>query len=526
MGLKIMPVYLAGSSSFVMVGLYYFVRFRTCLYIPKVILTGLGLIMLDLSWYSKFLSNGPVLFFILIFAALVIWVWDGKCLLILLAYYFANLAVLFYIDFNAPFHMFEYPDPKTRSVDIYMSFFFYSILLISLLYAVKREFLRQKSKAIKSEQLKSAFLANMSHEIRTPMNGILGFSELLKDPNLTKQQQHEYIEIIETSGNRLLGIINDIIDISKIESGFMKVKSEILDLKEITEFLYFFFKPEAENKGLQLIISNNIPELCNRTKTDKEKLNAIFTNLVKNAIKFTETGTVQIGCDLIKTRNKNFLQFFVRDTGIGIPVNKQVEIFKRFVEVDILNKMAYHGSGLGLAITKAYVEMLGGQIWVESKEGNGSTFYFTIPYIPELSEIVVNSAEDLLSENKTELPKLNILIAEDDENSEMLTTIFVEKFALEIFVAKSGTQAVEICRKMNNLDLVLMDIQMPEMDGYEATKQIREFNKDIKIIAQTAFAFSNDKEKVLNSGFNDYVSKPLNSLELHKLIMKYFSTIS
>ncbi len=522
MGLKLTPVYLAGSSSLVMIGLYYFVRFRTCLYIPKAILTGLGLIMLDLSWYSKFLSNGPVLFFILIFAALVIWVWDGKFLLILLAYYFVNLAILFYIDYNAPLYMFEYPDPKSRSVDIFLSFFFYSVLLISLLYAVKREFMRQKSKAIKSDQLKTAFLANMSHEIRTPMNGILGFSELLRDPNLNAQQRLDYIETIETSGHRLLGIINDIIDISKIESGFMKTQSEITDLKEIIEYLYCFFKPEAESKGLQLIISNKLSEHCNRTITDKEKLNAIFTNLVKNAIKFTEKGTIQIGCDLIKIKKKPFLRFFVRDTGIGIPKTSQVEIFKRFIQVDVLNKMAYHGSGLGLAITKAYVEMLGGEIWVESEEEQGSVFYFTIPYFAETSDIVDKNGVNSSFENETEVPKLKILVAEDDEKSALLVTILVRKFASETLIARSGIEAVEFCRRINDIDLVLMDLQMPEMDGYEATKQIRQFNENITIIAQTAFAFSSDKDKVLSSGFDDYISKPLNAIELQKLIKKHF----
>ncbi len=522
MGLKLMPFYLALSSAIVMIGLYYFVRFQNCLYIPKVILTGLGLIMLDLSWYSKFLSNGPVLFFILIFAALVIWVWEGKCLLILLAYYFANLAVLFYIDYNAPIQMFEYPDSKTRSIDIYLSFFIYSILLISLLYVFKREFERQKLKAIKSDQLKSAFLANMSHEIRTPMNGILGFTDLLKDLELSEKQQHEYIEIIEKSGQRLLNIINDIIDISKIESGFVKVQTEMTDLNDLTEYLYSFFNPEIEKKGLKLIILNNLSEFCSKTKTDPEKLYAIFTNLVKNAIKFTDNGSIIIGCDLINKKHRPFLQFFVKDTGIGIANNKRNEIFKRFIQADILNKKAQNGSGLGLAISKAYVEMLGGQIWVESEVGQGSTFYFTTPYIYNPTENTKKNELVLDSKNETELQKLKILIAEDDEKSEMLLTILVKKFCKELIVAKSGAEAVDICRKTDDIDLVLMDIELPEMDGFEATNQIRQFNEHITIIAQTAFGFLNDKEKVLSSGFNDYISKPIKANELNALIKKYF----
>lgn len=226
MGLKIAPVIYAGSSSLVMLGLYFFLRFGKCLFIPKLILTVLGLIMLDFTWYSKFLSNGPVLFFILIFAALVIWVWEVKWLAIILAFYFLNLAILGIIDSRAPQYLFEYPDSASRSLDIYLSFFLYSLLLVLLLYFVKKEFIRQKEKAIRSDKLKSAFLANMSHEIRTPMNNILGFADLLKQPQLNGDQQQHYIAMIQKSGVRMLNIINDIIDISKIEAGLMTVNSK------------------------------------------------------------------------------------------------------------------------------------------------------------------------------------------------------------------------------------------------------------------------------------------------------------
>ena len=232
MGLKIAPVILAGSSSLIMLGLYYFVRFHNCLYIPKVILSGLGLIMLDLTWYSKFLSNGPVLFFILIFAALVIWVWEGKCLAILLAFYFLNLAVLGIIDSHAPEYLFKYPIPNKRSLDIYLSFFLYSSLLIILLFFIKKEFIRQKENAVKSDKLKSAFLANMSHEIRTPMNAIVGFSELLGNGSDSDNKQ-QFIRIIQNSSYNLLRLINDIIDLSKIEAGDLEIKYSDINIREL-----------------------------------------------------------------------------------------------------------------------------------------------------------------------------------------------------------------------------------------------------------------------------------------------------
>ncbi len=377
--LKFAPVILAGSSSLVMLGLYYIVRFQKCLLIPKMILTVFGLIMLDFTWYSKYLSNGPVLFFILIFAALVIWVWDGKYLVALMIFYFLNLGVLFYIDYNASVDLFNYPDAQTRSIDIFVSFSLYSILLIFLLYVVKRQFYRQKQKVIESDQLKSAFLANMSHEIRTPMNGILGFCELLKEPDLTGDKQQEYIEIIEASGGRMLNIINDIIDISKIESKHIKIDLQEADVTDLLQYIYTFFKPETDHKGLELSVSNSLTPKQSLIRTDPDKLYAVLINLVKNAIKYTQQGSIQINCDLFGKRSHNMLQFSIKDSGIGISNKMLDQIFNRFVQVNNTEKIRQQGAGLGLAIPKAYVSMLGGQIWVESKEGQGSTFYFTIP---------------------------------------------------------------------------------------------------------------------------------------------------
>jgi signal transduction histidine kinase/ActR/RegA family two-component response regulator len=521
MSLKLAPVILAGTSSLVMFGLYYFVRFRNCLYIPKVILTGVGLIMLDFTWYSKFLSNGPVLFFILIFAALVIWVWEGRCLLILLAFYFLNLAVLFYIDYNAPEILFKYPDPQTRSLDIFLSFFFYSILLIFLLYVIKREFLRQKGRAIMSDKLKSAFLANMSHEIRTPMNGILGFSELLKNPDLTGDQQQEYIRIIEKSGARMLNIINDIIDISKIEADLMNLDMNETDINEQIEYIYTFFRPEVEAKGLKLSFKNSLPDKEAIITTDREKLYAILTNLVKNAIKYTPAGSIEFGYVLTGSPTQlKELQFYVKDTGIGIPKDRKETIFDRFIQADIADLQARQGAGLGLSITKAYVEMLGGKISVDSEVEKGSMFTFTLPYNAKPIQIVLQ--KDLPAEKAVKhLKNLKILIVEDDKISEMLIDITVKTIGSEILYAGSGTEAVETCRNNPDTDLVLMDIQLPGLDGYEATRQIRQFNKKVVIIAQTAYALSGDMEKAIESGCNDYIAKPIKKTELLALIEKY-----
>jgi len=385
-----------------------------------------------------------------------------------------------------------------------------------------QELIQAKEHAEESDRLKSAFLANMSHEIRTPMNGILGFSELLKEPGLTGDQQQEYIRIIEKSGVRMLNIINDIVDISKIEAGLMNVNIKGVDINEKIEFIYIFFKPQVEEKGMQLHFKNTLPTKEAIIRTDNEKVNSILTNLVKNAIKYSVVGTIEFGY----VKRDETLEFYVKDTGIGIPKDRQSAIFERFIQADINDKMARQGAGLGLSISKAYVEMLGGKIWVESEEGIGSTFYFTLPYhtVPEEKKVVGNSvpAQDENNQINPEVSGLKILIAEDDETSEMLIAIDVEKFCKKVLKARTGNEAVEASRNNSDTDLILMDIQMPEMNGYDATRQIRQFNKDVVIIAQTAFGLSGDRKKAIEAGCNDYLSKPFNKAELLSLIQKYF----
>jgi CheY-like chemotaxis protein len=363
----------------------------------------------------------------------------------------------------------------------------------------------------------------MSHEIRTPMNGILGFAEILKDPELTGNQQQEYLKIIEKSGKRMLNIINDIIDISKIESGLMKLNLTESNINEQIEYIYTFFKPEVEAKGMKLLFNTILSAKEATILTDREKVYAIFTNLVKNAIKYSKEGSIKIGYKIVEAQCiAPILQFYVKDTGIGIPADRQQAIFERFIQADIADKMARQGAGLGLTITKSYVEMLGGKIWVESREGEGSTFYFTLPYNQKTEPNSSAQPSVSMDGKQNWAKKLNILIAEDDPTSEILISLMVNTFGREILRVDTGTAAVEACRQNPDIDLVLMDIQMPELGGYEATRQIREFNKTVVIIAQTAYGLSGDREKALEAGCNDYIAKPINKNELLGLIQNYF----
>ena len=393
-----------------------------------------------------------------------------------------------------------------------------------------------KEKAEESDRLKSAFLANMSHEIRTPMNGILGFAELLKEPDLTGSEQQKYIRIIEKSGERMLNIINNIVDISKIEAGQMEVHLTDTNINETIEYCYQFFKPQAEQKGLLLSVHTNksVNEVI--TKTDREKLYAIFINLIKNAIKFCDHGSIDFGYKIMHRISDvagdaiglNELEFYVQDTGVGIPANRQEAIFERFIQADIADKRAFQGAGLGLAISKAYVEMLGGKMRVESNTGSdqtdhGSTFYFTIPYRTPQAEKVESKHDHEASLHGHSIRNLKILIAEDDESSEMLLNIEIQPFAKEVIIARNGLEALDLCKQNPDLDLILMDIQMPKMSGLEATRKIREFNKDVIIIAQTAFALIGDKETAIEAGCNEYITKPIKKSLLINLMEKFFS---
>ncbi|GIZ07572.1 ATP-binding protein [Flavobacterium sp. UMI-01] len=380
------------------------------------------------------------------------------------------------------------------------------------------ELQKSKEKAEESDRLKTAFLTNLSHEIRTPMNGILGFSKLLQEPNLEGELQKKYFEIIQKSGERMLNIINDIINISKIEAGLMEIHLQPTNINQKVEFVYNFFKPIAQNASIELILKNSLETKEIHIHTDREKLLAIITNLVNNAIKHTEKGKVEISC----YKKNNFIEFSVKDTGIGIARDRHDAIFKRFIQADLKNKKAIQGAGLGLSISKAYVEMLGGNIWVESELGKGSIFYFTIPF----HTVITNEPAEMTltsTPNKTLTNKLKILIAEDDKMSELLLTKLVKEFSREIIKARNGKEAVEAMYKHPDIDLIMMDIQMPEMNGHEATREIRKFNQNTIIIAQTAYALIGDKERIIESGCNDCITKPINSNELKSLIFKYFN---
>ena len=390
----------------------------------------------------------------------------------------------------------------------------------------KEELIAAKNAAEESNRLKSAFLANISHETRTPMNGIIGFIELLKSPDLSREQQMKYIRIIEESSERMLTLINNIMDISKIQSGDNTVYFSEIHLNVLISDLHNQFRPEAAKKGPEFQFIPLLSDFKTYIHSDYFKLYTILNNLLRNAFKYTHSGSIHFGFEPIKHKEETtegIIQFFVRDTGIGIPNERQEAIFERFIQADIEDRDVYEGAGLGLTIAKAYVEMLGGTIWVESTEDKGSTFYFTLPLqnkINNESDDQNNSPGTILD---TSTKNIKILIAEDDKSSrELLVSIF-KNSAREIIEVSSGEEAIRQCRLHHDIDLIMMDVKMPGMNGYEAVQKIRLLNKTTCIIVQTAYALLGDEQKAYDAGCNAFISKPIKISQLQRLLKKHLT---
>ncbi|PJB58128.1 MAG: hypothetical protein CO098_10020 [Bacteroidetes bacterium CG_4_9_14_3_um_filter_41_19] len=366
------------------------------------------------------------------------------------------------------------------------------------------ELIEAKEKAEESDRLKTAFLNNVSHEIRTPMNAIVGFSGFLNDPDLKPNKRQEFTDIIIKSSEHLLAIIDDIIRIASIESGQEKIQKNEININLICDLIKDQFSSKANEKNVTLSL---IPGLTGDEAdiiTDATKLTQILTNLIGNALKFTHQGYINYG---YKLKNSQ-LEFYVEDSGIGIPLDMQEKVFDRFRQIETTATRNFGGSGLGLSISKAYVEILGGKMWLTSEMGKGSVFYFTIPYkktnpkkLPDIP-----SVKGLDFEFKT---TKTVLIAEDEISNFILLEEMLLDSGINIIRAVNGLEAVRLCQLNPNIDLVLMDIKMPEMDGYEATKRIKEFKPDLPIIAQTAYITEADRVKALACGCSDYISKPI-----------------
>ena len=372
-----------------------------------------------------------------------------------------------------------------------------SSLVITNRKKMEQELTTAKDRAEESNRLKSAFLANMSHEIRTPLNAIVGFSGILASTEEEEEKQ-EYVSIIENNNTLLLQLISDILDLSKIEAGTLDFKYSNVNLNTLMKELECGLLLRVKSDAVKLeFVEPTEPCIA---YTEKNRLSQLMINLVANAIKFTEKGSIRFGYE----QRERELYFYVADTGCGIPKDKQQNIFGRFVK---LNSFA-QGTGLGLSICKTLLDHMDGKIGVESEEGQGSTFWFTLPYKPAVAVDKVKKLEDI-QPIVVEKGKLTILIAEDNASNYKLFESIL-KFDYHLIHAWDGREAVELFRE-HNPQIVLMDINMPVMDGYEATQEIRKYSAKVPIIAVTAFAYASDEQKVMESGFDGYMPKPINA---------------
>ncbi len=385
---------------------------------------------------------------------------------------------------------------------------------------IQQQFKEAKEKAEESDRLKTAFLANMSHEIRTPMNSIIGFSTLLTEDHLTEEDKADYIQHINHAGESLLNLIDDIIDIAKIEAGQLMVTYESYSLNELMDELYVTYTDLIRRKyktEVALLVEHVKLPSGNTILTDPFRLRQVISNLLVNAVKFTNQGIITYG---FKAEGENIL-FYVRDTGIGISKENQEIIFNRFRQAQNNGKRHQGGTGLGLAISQHIVSLLGGRIWVESTPGEGSVFYFTIPYKP-----ADKSNADAGSKLKDrplffDWSDKTMLVVEDVDSNFNYISAALARTGLKLLRATDGYSGVEMSLNDESIDLVLIDVNMPDLDGYEATRQIKSVKPMLPVIAQTAYAFQDEVDKSLDAGCDDYVSKPVKFNVLMNVLAKY-----
>jgi signal transduction histidine kinase/CheY-like chemotaxis protein len=457
---------------------------------------------------------------------------------------FINAFTLFVLGFAYYSVMFDLPEPSVSLrmyINISISFIVVNVVtlfpLISLLNGLVfslekerrlRKLLRRehedlalaKRKAEESDMLKTAFLSNMSHEIRTPMNAILGFSNLLSHPDINQEEKEEFVNLIKINGKNLLTLVEDIIDISKIDSGQLEIKNAPCRLHDMLMGIYDSFFDDIKRRGLtslKLYLKEGASDENLEILTDEHRLRQIFVNLVGNAIKFTDRGFVEFGYTL---QDSQFVKFFVKDTGIGLPKGKEAEIFERFSKYNNDKERLYGGTGIGLSIVKHLVELMGGEIWVESEPLVGTIFYFTLPFhkieSKQLKKKKAGKKKYVYNwEGKT------FLVAEDEEDNFRYIEVALSLSNASLIWARDGKEAVEIFKKIDNIDLVLMDIKMPLLDGYSATREIKKINKSVPVIAQTAYALSEEKDKSLAAGCDDYIAKPISYEDLLSTIHKF-----
>ncbi len=515
------------AGCFVYTFLYYLSRFK--LYYTPVLWVFI-IFVLSLFPFAWFFNSGllgstnPVGLIVIV---LFIIITKGRQKIFVSFLLITEILILIFIEYRKPELVTLYLTRDQQFADISITLGFSLVVLAAIIFFIMKNIDIERLKAEESNRLKTYFLANISHEIRTPLNGILGFAELLRDKDLSEADREQYLSIIKSSGKHLLKLINDVINISRIEAGHTLIHERAFNINNLMNDVYDFYKIHIANEGKPIELKSSLQFDDQRAfiSADDIRISQTLLNLLGNACKFTESGTIEFGYYLQENNDpgKQKLLIFVKDTGIGIDETDKKIIFDIFKQADDSHTRKYGGTGLGLSITRRLVELMGGEIWVESGLNAGSTFYFTIPYkaadrIPDKTE---EKNTSVLQGEIRASGKDQLLIVEDHDDSYRFLERFLTKQGFEITRAGNGLEAVESARENKNLKLILMDIQLPFMSGYEATKKIRKFNQTIPIIAQTGNAFEEDRIKCMEAGCTDFITKPLDAKLLLDIIRKY-----
>ncbi len=507
--------YIALTSTISMYFVYYMLRKGHNPYFYKLLMTVTCFLYFNLLWFTNYASSGPNLYLFLLFLVFLLMIFEGRHRIFFLSFLVVNIMVLFYIEHQNISTMPHYISENDRIDDIYISFFIYLVFTFVMAMSIRYYYLKERNNAKRSDHLKSAFLANMSHEIRTPMSAILGFSKLL-DYASSDDERRGYVSIINENGKMLMQLLDDIIDMSKMDAGQFDITKKGFSLNTLLDEMNkatCLLLEQLGKKNIMLTVVTAPHDVF--VYTDESRLRQILFNFLSNAAKFTMHGKISFGYSLV---NKD-IAFFVSDTGIGIEEEYSEKIFNRFFKVENLGQDTLpRGTGIGLSIVKILVEKLGGHITLESEYGKGSVFRFVLP------EIVIQKLPDVLIEDDPNLvfsPKNKVLIVEDDISNMMLAANVLKKLGLPFLQAVNGELAIESYKQHPEINLVLLDINLPIMDGYATVRELKKLSPDLPVVAVTAHAMSDEKESAFNTGFDDYITKPVERSVLLECLRKY-----
>ena len=515
LGFSLLMILIPLGASIAMSFVYYRLRSRKDMYFYKVLMAVIAFTYFNFLWYNNYASQGPNLYLFLLFFIFLIMIFDGWSRLFFSALLLLNILVLFLVEFYSSGMITHYIDDETRIIDNYISFFIYLAFTSILALVIRYYYRMERRKAKRSDELKSAFLSNMSHEIRTPMNAILGFSKLL-DYVESETERKEYVDIINENGKMLMELLDDIIDMSKMDAGQFDISVKPFILNTVMQELCKVIRLNLDQQGKKEVAIKMVSEPgIISVYTDENRLKQVLYNFLTNASKFTLKGEITFG---YKVKDKD-VEFFVTDTGIGIKEEYLSAIFNRFYKV---NNVEYttlpRGSGIGLSISKILIEKMGGTVSVNSVYGKGSAFSFILPSVilETVPEPEVKSFSGIAFN-----PAGSVLVTEDDNSNMLLITIMLRKYGVAFEVASNGVEALEVFRNHPDIELVLMDINMPLMNGYEAMRELKVIKPGIPVVALTAHAMLADKEKALAAGFDGYITKPVDQLVLAGCLKKY-----